>query len=122
MYQYQSKRRISTDTLRQLKLDLDLFLKQRKVVPCKILKRNVSLAKLPEVITERYDVKRRLQAFEVAIDIIHYARKYTEKLLGGCICYEFRGYSADGRIVIVHLREEVVHKDRILFLVSCATK
>ena len=118
---YRSQKRISTDGLQQLKSDLALFLQKKKTIPCRSLKRHVSLVKLPDAIAKRHDAKRRLQSFIVALDIVRFASEYTERIIGKQTCYEIRGCDSDGRIVIVHLREEVVRKDRMLFFVSCST-
>ena len=118
---YQSRKKISTSNLAQLKCNLDAVLQRRKNVYCKALKRPVSLQKLPQVITERKDAKRRLQAFEVAIDILRNEVEYKASVIKGYACFEVTGYDASSTKVMVHLREEYVQKDRVLFLVSCAT-
>ena len=119
---YQSKKRISTDNMQQLKSDLGYLLKRQKKVICKSLKRPVSLEKLPDVFTKRHDAKRRLQALIVGLDIVRHSPSCAKRIIKGYICYEFRGKDIEGNLVTVHLREEVMRKDRILFLVSCSTK
>ena len=117
---YQSRKRISGKGMQQLKSNLSTFVNRKDRVYCKALKRPVSLDKLPTVITERHDAKRRLQVFDVALDILRNETQCAECVLNGYTCYEIRGKAADGNVVIIHLREEVIHKDRVLFFVSCA--
>lgn len=119
---YQSRKHISTENLKQLTSDLQLLLQHKKKILCRSLKRAVSLEKLPDAITKRHDAKRRLQALDVAIDIVRHAPSCKERTIGKQKSYELRGKDANKKIVIVHLREEVVQNDRILFFVSCATK
>ena len=119
---YRSKKRISINNRRRLTADLSEFLSKKKKVRCKALGRFVSLEKLPEVITNRYDAKRRLQAFMVAIDILQHSSSCIAMERRGKQCFELRGCDIEGCVVIVHLREETIHRNRILFFVSCATK
>lgn len=116
---YQSSKKVSTDGFLQLKSDITLFLQRKDKIYCKALKRHVFLSKLPKAITERKDAKRRLQAFEVAIDILRSASTYNRKYIKGYVCYEIKGLDISGKIIAIHIREEVVQKDRILFFVSC---
>lgn len=106
----------------QLKSDIERLLKCHKKIFCKSLRRHVSLNKLPKAITARKDSRRRLRALAVALDIVRHAPSCKIKMIDKHRCYELRGYDVDGALVIVHLREEIIAKDRILFLVSCATK
>ena len=103
----------------KLQMNLHVFLNGKSKIYCGHLRRYISLAKLPNALTKRKDAKRRLQRFWVAIDILRHARFCNEQFIDGYICYEFRGNDRNGTLVIVHVREEVVRKDKILFLVSC---
>ena len=116
---YQSKKKISSQNRQWLETDVNRFLDKKKQIYCKALKRKVSLEKLPAAITERRDAKRRLQRLYVAIDILQYAKEYTVKKIDKKQCYELRGHSVDDQEVIVHVREEVQNKNKVLFFVSC---
>jgi hypothetical protein len=120
---YHSEERISVQNLKQLRSDLQVFLERKKKIYCKALKRPVYLSKLPEVITGRKkDRKRRLQSFNVAVDILRNEKNYTKSEIDGCTRFEICGCDADGRTVKVHLREERIQNDKRLFFVSCFSK
>jgi len=116
---YRSKRQISRENLPKLKANLVLFLRQKNRVYCRALKRPVHLTKLPDALVERQDAKRRLQRFLVAVDILAGAKTYERRQLRGKTNYEITGMDVNGVLVCVHVREEVVRKDRILYFVSC---
>lgn len=99
---------------------LKKFLKKNKKISFKSLKREVSLAKLPEAITERKrDAKIRLQCFFVAIDILRKSHGHKELTINGDTCFEVHGKDKNGDNVFLHLREEKSeHKDRIVYLIS----
>ena len=116
---FQSGQKISRGSTSQLLQELEQFLAQKHKVYCRYLRRPVFLTKLPNAISKRRDARRRLQAFRVALDITQHA--YTGKVMkiDGDICHELRGKDAEGKTVIVHLREEKVNSDQKVFFVSC---
>jgi len=117
---FRSKKRISsTGSLQQLKSNLNSIIKKKRKIYCKTLKRSVFLSRLPAAITERHDAKRRLQCFDVALDILKNNTYFRIKTVGGEPCYEIYGKDARGKTVVVHLREETHKKDRKLFFISC---
>lgn len=119
---YQSNRRILTRNSQRLHTDVKELLHTKKKIRCKSLGRFISLQKLPEAIVNRRDSKRRLQSFWVALDIVKHAPSYRNVIIDGYRCFELRGVDALGAVVIVHLREEHVQKDRIVYFVSCMPK
>ena len=116
---YQSKKTCSTGDLQKLRSYLDVFLSKKNKIYCRALQRKVSLDKLPEVLLGRRDAKRRLSKFIVAVDILRYSHEVSEDSIDDCRCFEIRGLDANGILVIVHLREERVRNDRVLYFVSC---
>lgn len=119
---YKSKIYISKDSKGVLKNQLADFLKieENQKLYCKALKpRRVSLSKLPEALTGRHST-RRLKCFFVAVDILKNAGKDSCKSSsrGKSLHYEITGQDANGREVVVHLREEKDTKDRVLYFVS----
>lgn len=121
MNQYRSKKFIAKQGTKDLKVLLQKYLRDHKFVYCKSLKnRKIFLEKLPEAITARKDCKYRLQAFWVGVDILQKSRlkpkiKRNDKKI---IEYEFQGLFADGKKVKIHVREELVKKDKKIFLTS----
>lgn len=121
---YQSSISTSHKNLDLLKKELSRFLSANTNIHCKALKRNIALSKLPEVITNRKSsAKRRLQCFNVAVDILKHARHYKERTYKGFKEYSIIGHSANGFEIEIHLREErTEQKDRKLFFISCFYK
>jgi hypothetical protein len=58
-----------------------------------------------------------MRLFFVGMDLIKTAKDYTQKIENGVISYELRKYTG-GKSLVVHIREEMVLKDRKLFLIS----
>ena len=116
---YQSKKQISSENLKQLKSDLDLILRQRKMVYCKALKRSVSPAKLPGAITNRRNAKKCLRCPGVSVDILKNSSCCKKKIINKLSHYEIQGKDASGLTISIHLREETHQKDRKLFFISC---
>jgi hypothetical protein len=78
---YKSKLTISTKNKKNLSKKLDIFLKKNDKIKCKILKRNIFLSKLPEIILNRkLSALYRLQTFFVAIDILKHEQKFTLRM------------------------------------------
>lgn len=120
---YQSKRSITNKDLFSLKNDLDDFLQRHEYITAKSFKnRKVFLSKLPEVIVGRKSsAKKRLSCFLVAMDILKHSKRYkiyskNENEV------TIQGLGNDGRIVEIHLREELDKKNKKLFFISCFPK
>lgn len=118
---YRSSKKIESKGLAILRKDLDIYLQDHDFIYAKSLKRKVFLTKLPDAIVMRKKtLKKRLQCFIVACDILRHADSYTMRVhLKKQKEFSIEGVSACGRKVGVHLREESVSKDKKLFFVSC---
>lgn len=118
---YKSSKKIESKGLVILRKDLDIYLRGRNFIYAKSLKRKVFLDKLPDVLLKRKKtLKKRLQCFIVACDILRHADSYGVRLNEKKEReYSVDGLSMCGRKVGVHLREEYKDKDKKLFFVSC---
>jgi hypothetical protein len=118
---YRSAKKIESKGLAVLRKDLDVYLRGHDFIYAKSLKRKVFLSKLPDAILMRKKtLKKRLQCFIVACDIVRHADTNEMRLNAKKEKeYSIEGMSACGRSVGVHLREEFVGKDKKLFFVSC---
>lgn len=116
---YYSKLGISHHGKEILLQRLHVFLEKQKTVYCRALKRKVFLGKLPEVLRNRHDVKRRLQSFFVAMDILQNCSQYTISHKDGYKCFEMVGKDSNNKKVFIHVREEEHHKDKMLYFISC---
>ncbi len=118
---YKSKIEISKKSKKILTVKLLEFLASHSKTYCKALKRSISLSKLPDAILKRKESSTsRLQRIFVAFDILKNEVDVTARESKGCLEYEIIGKDRDGKIIYIHLREELsLTKDRILFFVSC---
>ncbi len=99
------------------------FVAKNPKINVRCLRRKASLLKFEKILLSRGPKwKQRARVFFVALDILRRASAVhstcTDK--NGFRCYAIKGMAADGTVVEIHLREEVsIHKDRVLFFVSC---
>ena len=109
--------------LSYLKKDLLVFLKTSQYVHVKSMKnRKVFFDKLPEVLFSRKKtVKKRLQSFFVAIDILRHEKKFTVHSQNNKE-FSIIGKSFDNTFVEIHIREEIIQGDRKLLFISCFPK
>ena len=98
-----------------MKSRLIIFLRNHSWIHCKALNRKIFLSKLPDAIIKRSNAKNRLQCFWVALDILKKSHSFIVSTKNE---YEIKGLSADGNIVFIHLREEKISKDKMMFLIS----
>ena len=118
-FMYQSREFIEKKSTNALKQYLVEFLKANSFIRCKALKnRKVFLNKLPDAITKRQNASSRLRCFWVAMDILKKSNGVNHRVCDGKKEYEVWGFSAEGKKVYIHLREEVTKKDKRLFLIS----
>lgn len=105
-----------------LNTEIENYIVQKKKVICKGLnKKPVFLSKYLEATNNRRDKTRRKQKFWPALELITKLKgknlvyqKHEQK----GISYEFKGITPNGIEVSVHIREELIGKDRKLFLIS----
>lgn len=118
---YQSKIKISQKNKSSLEKDLNHFLMYHKKWYCRVLKRKISLEKLPDAIVKRSSSsRRRLQCFFVSIDVLRNSKKVVSRIEKGFLEYEVIGCDSTGKKIRVHLREEISNKkDKELFFISC---
>lgn len=116
---HKSKSTILKNTKQALIKSLNVFLKKNKFVRCKILKRNVNLSKLPEILINRKNSTFRLRRFLVAIDIIKKSNQITIKKLKKWNEYELIWLDRNWEEVFIHIRDEFKNKDKELFFISC---
>ena len=119
---FKSKLNVSHKNLESLKTDLLRFLNKNQYVYCRSLKRKISLQKLPDAIVKRKSsARKRLQKFPVAINILKHSKLFTQNKNDlKQIQYEIKGLSHCGKIVTIHLREEVdSQKNRQIYFISC---
>lgn len=84
-------------------------------------KRPIFLNKYLET-TKRHDKNRRRQKFISALELLSRVKKkhMTDKIKEptGRYSYEFKGITPSGKLVGVHIREEIERKDKKLYLIS----
>lgn len=123
VFMYQSKEFLEKKSTATLKRYLGVFLKKTTFVRCKALgNRKVFLAKLPHAILTRRDVGERLRSFWVGLDILRHSLYIKHRFCRGKDEYEIEGFSAENKRIYVHLREEIIQKDRKLFFISTYCK
>ena len=106
-----------------LQKEIKAEIQRRPIITCKVLnRRGVVLAKYLEATHGRIDKTRRRQKFWAGLELVH---KATEENITnqirepmGDTAFEFKGVTPSGKIVTVHIREEVEGKDRKLYLIS----
>jgi len=115
---YFSKVSLSYRTTSENKKKVKKYISFHKNHKCGILKRKVSLEKYFESNEKREDASVRFASFIVGLDILRSSKECTKIIKNGYICFEISGISKNKELVMVHLREEIINKDRILFLIS----
>ena len=116
---YKSKSTILKNTKQTLIKSLNVFLKKNQFIRCKILKRNVNLSKLPEILINRKNATFRLRRFLVAVDIIKKSNQITIKKLKKWNEYELIWLDRNWEEVFIHIKDEFKNKDKELFFISC---
>lgn len=115
---YKSKYSIIKETKQQLKKRIIRYIEKHSLRRCSALRRKVRMDKYIDANNFRIDAKIRYSAFFSGIDILQKSKKYTKKIIDGYVCFEITGYAKNNEIVTLHLREESIDKDKILFLIS----
>lgn len=98
---------------------IDCLIRKRPSIKSRLLKRKIYLDKFIECTINRKDAKQRLGLFEIGIDVIRNSsdiNQYNDKE------YAFTGKMLDGKIIEVHIREEINQKDKQLKLISIFKK
>jgi len=116
---YQSKKSIQKKALPALKKYFLKYLNQHSKIYCSAVKRPVFFDKQPDAILKRKDVKYRLEAFYVGIDILRHSKNIVLWKKDGQNGISLQGLSKESEIVTVHVREEIsADKNRRLFFIS----
>lgn len=120
---YKSKRRILNEPKAALLKKIEDHINQSHQAYCRFAKRNCKLERFAESNKMRKNGRQRLSSFFVALDILKHQTE-SQKIVDekGYTCFNIRGYDKNGILIEVHIREEIIQKDRILFLVSSFPK
>ena len=117
------KTEISVKKGDSLQKEIKTEIQRRPIVTCKALnRRGVVLAKYLDATHGRIDKTRRRQKFWAGVELLRKAtaeditNHITEPM--GDIAFEFKGITPSGKIVAVHIREEIEGKDKKLYLIS----
>ncbi|MBF0541336.1 MAG: hypothetical protein HQK91_07790 [Nitrospirae bacterium] len=113
---------ISTKKGKDLDNEIQAIIDINNKVICKALNRRpVLLDKYLEACNNRKDKTRRKQLFKAATELIKVATEAdiisTRKERLG-IGYSLKGLLPNSKIINIHIREEIVSKNKILFLIS----
>ncbi len=98
----------------------DLISRKKKII-CKALNRRpVFFDKYIETTKKRRDKTRRKQKLPPALELIAKARKgdIRSRVSQKGMCYEIKGVTGNGIEITVHIREEIVNKNKMLYLIS----
>ena len=103
--------------------DIKVYIQKKPTIICKGLnRRRVLLIKYLDATHGRIDKTRRRQKFRAGVELIQKATAtdMTNQIIepSGDRAFEFKGTTPSGKIVTVHIREEIEDKDRRLYLIS----
>lgn len=86
---------------------------------CTVLKRNINTSKF---ITASQNKPFRKRYIECGFELIKKTRKkdncFQKTIIKKQVCYEFLGRTKENEKFKVHLREEIINNNKILFLIS----
>lgn len=115
---FHSKKLLSKHTRQQNQMRIMKHISSNTHVCSKVLRRKVNLSKYIDSNIQRSDAFIRFASFFVGLDIVKKSKDYEVKYIDGFRCFEISGSAKNGELVKVHIREEIIEKDRILFLIS----